>query len=126
MRIGAGEERHRGRLALCWLVADRELRDRVFPRLRAEWQGTIDALLAIMNQEALHAGFGGARESIRAFGFFSHLANIAEDQHQIRDLHAQALGGNGSAGPPEGTMAHAKADAFYKQNLGQLRGMTGL
>jgi phosphoenolpyruvate carboxylase len=52
-----------------------------------------------------------ALQIIRAFGFFSHLANIAEDQHQIRDLHAHALGGNGSAGPPEGTMAHALARA---------------
>jgi phosphoenolpyruvate carboxylase len=52
-----------------------------------------------------------ALQIIRAFGFFSHLANIAEDQHQIRDLHAHALGGNGSAVPPEGTMAHAFARA---------------
>src|SRR5271169_2096037 len=33
-----------------------------------------------------------ALQIIRAFGFFSHLANIAEDQHQIRDARAHALG----------------------------------
>ena len=35
------------------LVSDTELRNRVFPRLRAEWQSTVDALLATMGQESL-------------------------------------------------------------------------
>ena len=35
------------------LVADTALRDRVFSRLRAEWQSTVDALLRIMEQESL-------------------------------------------------------------------------
>jgi phosphoenolpyruvate carboxylase len=35
------------------LVADAALRNAVFPRLRAEWQDTIDALLAIMEHKAL-------------------------------------------------------------------------
>jgi phosphoenolpyruvate carboxylase len=35
------------------LVSDKELRDRVFSRLRAEWQSTIEALLKIMDQESL-------------------------------------------------------------------------
>jgi phosphoenolpyruvate carboxylase len=35
------------------LVSDEELRNRVFSRLRAEWQGTIEALLTIMGQESL-------------------------------------------------------------------------
>ena len=43
---------------------------------------------------------------IRAFGFFSHLANIAEDQHHIRRTRAHAIAG---APPREGTMAHALA-----------------
>jgi len=43
---------------------------------------------------------------IRAFGFFSHLANIAEDQHHIRRTRAHALN---DAAPREGTMAHALA-----------------
>src|SRR5882757_8993384 len=32
-----------------------------------------------------------ALQIIRAFGFFSHLANIAEDQHHIRRTRAHAL-----------------------------------
>jgi phosphoenolpyruvate carboxylase len=35
------------------LVSDAELRERVFSRLRAEWQSTVDALLRIMDQESL-------------------------------------------------------------------------
>ena len=35
------------------LVCDEELRVRVFSRLRAEWQNTIEALLAIMGQQSL-------------------------------------------------------------------------
>jgi len=45
---------------------------------------------------------------IRAFGFFSHLANIAEDQHHIRHTRAHTLT---SSAPREGTMAHALARA---------------
>jgi phosphoenolpyruvate carboxylase len=41
---------------------------------------------------------------IRAFSFFSHLANIAEDQHHIRRTRAHALA---SSAPRAGTMAHA-------------------
>jgi phosphoenolpyruvate carboxylase len=49
-----------------------------------------------------------ALQIIRAFSFFSHLANIAEDQHHIRRTRAHALG----ASPPrEGSMAYALARA---------------
>ncbi|HUH83515.1 MAG TPA: phosphoenolpyruvate carboxylase [Stellaceae bacterium] len=41
---------------------------------------------------------------IRAFSYFSHLANIAEDQHHIRRSRAYAMA---NAAPREGTMAHA-------------------
>jgi len=41
---------------------------------------------------------------IRAFGHFSHLANIAEDQHQIRRVRAYDIA---KAPPPPGTMAYA-------------------
>jgi phosphoenolpyruvate carboxylase len=41
---------------------------------------------------------------IRAFGFFSHLANIAEDQHHVRRNRVHALN---AAAPREGTIAHA-------------------
>jgi phosphoenolpyruvate carboxylase len=45
---------------------------------------------------------------IRAFGYFSHLANIAEDQHHIRRTRAYAMA---NAAPREGTMARALARA---------------
>ena len=45
---------------------------------------------------------------IRAFGYFSHLANIAEDQHHIRRSRAYAMA---NAAPRQGTMAHALAHA---------------
>ena len=41
---------------------------------------------------------------IRAFSYFSQLANIAEDQHHVRRTRAHALA---TSGPREGTMAHA-------------------
>ena len=45
---------------------------------------------------------------VRAFGYFSHLANIAEDQHHIRRTRAYAMA---NAPPREGTMAYALARA---------------
>jgi len=45
---------------------------------------------------------------IRAFGYFSHLANIAEDQHHIRRSRAYAMA---NAASREGTMAYALAHA---------------
>ena len=45
---------------------------------------------------------------IRAFSYFSHLANIAEDQHHIRRTRAHAMA---SSAPREGTMAHVLAHA---------------
>jgi len=45
-----------------------------------------------------------ALQLIRAFGFFSHLANIAEDQHHVRRTRAHAFT---PSAPREGTMAHA-------------------
>jgi phosphoenolpyruvate carboxylase len=41
---------------------------------------------------------------IRAFSYFSHLANIAEDQHHIRRTRAHAVAGSG---PREGALALA-------------------
>jgi phosphoenolpyruvate carboxylase len=41
---------------------------------------------------------------IRAYSFFSHLANIAEDQHHIRRTRAHAIAGSA---PREGTMERA-------------------
>jgi phosphoenolpyruvate carboxylase len=51
---------------------------------------------------------GDAIQIIRAFGFFSHLANIAEDQHHIRRTRAHAFT---PSAPREGTMAQALARA---------------
>ena len=45
---------------------------------------------------------------IRAFSFFSHLANIAEDQHHIRRTRAHALA---ASTPREGTLAFALSEA---------------
>jgi phosphoenolpyruvate carboxylase len=45
---------------------------------------------------------------IRAFGHFSHLANLAEDQHHIRRTRAYAMA---EAAPRPGTMAYALARA---------------
>jgi phosphoenolpyruvate carboxylase len=45
---------------------------------------------------------------IRAFSYFSQLANIAEDQHHIRRTRAHALA---ASAPREGSMAHALARA---------------
>ncbi|MBV8167451.1 MAG: phosphoenolpyruvate carboxylase, partial [Alphaproteobacteria bacterium] len=64
-------------------------------------------------RRALEAALDGvARDHtiavIRAFSYFSHLANIAEDQHHIRRTRAHALAG---AGAREGSMAYAIARA---------------
>ena len=55
-----------------------------------------------------------ALQIIRAFGFFSHLANIAEDQHHIRRTRAHSLS---AATPREGTMAHSLARAFVRPGI---------
>ncbi|GHD55185.1 phosphoenolpyruvate carboxylase [Thalassobaculum fulvum] len=61
--------------------------------------------------QALLSGLpvGLATTVIRAFGHFSHLANIAEDQHHIRRTRAHALTG---AAPREGTLACALGRAY--------------
>ncbi len=64
---------------------------------RQELQGTISRL---PTEQAIRI--------IRAFGYFSHLANIAEDQHHIRRTRAHAMA---NSAPREGTMAHALARA---------------
>jgi phosphoenolpyruvate carboxylase len=49
-----------------------------------------------------------AVQVIRAYSYFSHLANIAEDQHHIRRTRSHAIGGSP---PRQGTIARALADA---------------
>jgi phosphoenolpyruvate carboxylase len=46
---------------------------------------------------------------VRAFSYFSHLANIAEDQHHIRRTRAHDLAGSA---PRAGTIGHALNRAF--------------
>ena len=47
------------------LVSDINLRDRVFSRLRREWQGVVNGLLTIMRQETLLEGNPLLASSIR-------------------------------------------------------------
>ena len=51
----------------------------------------------------------GSNMVVRAFSYFSHLANIAEDQHHIRRARAHARAG---AAPREGSLALALARAL--------------
>ena len=46
---------------------------------------------------------------VRAFSYFSHLANIAEDQHHIRRSRAHLIAGST---PREGSLAHALQHAL--------------
>ena len=65
----------------------------VDPAARAE----LDALLNDLAREQTNL-------VVRAFSYFSQLANIAEDQHHIRRARAHALAGSQ---PREGSFAHA-------------------
>ncbi len=55
---------------------------------------------------------------VRAFSYFSHLANIAEDQNNIRQMRARS---NAGGMPPPGTLAltllHARGAGFSAANL---------
>jgi phosphoenolpyruvate carboxylase len=64
-------------------------------------RGELDALLNELPREQTNL-------VVRAFSYFSHLANIAEDQHHMRRARAYALAG---AEPREGSFAHAAARA---------------
>ncbi|GAB9150681.1 phosphoenolpyruvate carboxylase [Bradyrhizobium diazoefficiens] len=46
---------------------------------------------------------------VRAFSYFSHLANIAEDQNNIRQMRARTAAKIGGSGVLADTLAHAKA-----------------
>jgi len=65
---------------------------------RHELEGTLDAL---SREQTIQV--------VRAFSYFSHLANIAEDQHHIRRTRAHLIAGSA---PREGSLAHALALAF--------------
>ncbi|AWI79881.1 phosphoenolpyruvate carboxylase [Parazoarcus communis] len=65
---------------------------------RRELEGILDAL---SREQTIQV--------VRAFSYFSHLANIAEDQHHIRRSRAHLLAGSA---PREGSLAHAIGHAI--------------
>src|SRR3982075_3829240 len=57
---------------------------------------------------------------VRAFSYFSHLANIAEDQNNIRQMRARSTsGGTPRPGTLALTLAHARAAGFSVADLRQ-------
>jgi phosphoenolpyruvate carboxylase len=54
---------------------------------------------------------------VRAFSYFSHLANIAEDHNNIRQMRARKTVEPGGAGVLAETLAHAKAAGFSADDL---------
>jgi phosphoenolpyruvate carboxylase len=55
---------------------------------------------------------------VRAFSYFSHLANIAEDQNNIRQMRARSTaGGTPAPGTLSLTLAHARAAGFGAADL---------
>lgn len=54
---------------------------------------------------------------VRAFSYFSHLANIAEDQNNIRQMRARTAAKNGGSGVLADTLAHAKAAGIGPEAL---------
>jgi len=55
---------------------------------------------------------------VRAFSYFSHLANIAEDQNNIRQMRARSTaGGAPPQGTLAGTLAHAREAGFKAADL---------
>src|SRR6202165_2124848 len=55
---------------------------------------------------------------VRAFSYFSHLANIAEDQNNIRQMRARsAAGGSPRSGTLALTLSHARAAGFSAADL---------
>ncbi len=55
---------------------------------------------------------------VRAFSYFSHLANIAEDQNNIRQMRARsAAGGLSCPGTLSSTLSHARAAGFSAAGL---------
>jgi phosphoenolpyruvate carboxylase len=57
---------------------------------------------------------------VRAFSYFSHLANLAEDQNNIRQMRARSsAGGTPGAGTLAETLSHARTAGFSAANLRQ-------
>ncbi len=57
---------------------------------------------------------------VRAFSYFSHLANIAEDQNNIRQMRMRSgAGGSPNPGTLASTLSHARGAGFSADNLRQ-------
>nr|WP_315487517.1 phosphoenolpyruvate carboxylase [uncultured Undibacterium sp.] len=69
---------------------------------RAELENTLDTLT---NDQTTHL--------IRAFSYFSHLVNLAEDQHHIRRTRAHLIAGSA---PRRGSLAHTIETLFASDN----------
>jgi phosphoenolpyruvate carboxylase len=54
---------------------------------------------------------------VRAFSYFSHLANIAEDHNNIRQMRARSAAKGGGAGMLAETLAHAKGAGVSAEDL---------
>lgn len=54
---------------------------------------------------------------VRAFSYFSHLANIAEDQNNIRQMRARSMAREAPQGTLAGTLANAKAAGLKAADL---------
>jgi phosphoenolpyruvate carboxylase len=54
---------------------------------------------------------------VRAFSYFSHLANIAEDQNNIRQMRTSAASGSPNPGTLASTLSHAHAAGFSAADL---------
>ncbi len=53
---------------------------------------------------------------VRAFSYFSHLANIAEDQNNIRQMRTRSTGGEAPGSLPS-TLSHARSAGFSAADL---------
>ncbi|TPQ32290.1 phosphoenolpyruvate carboxylase [Bradyrhizobium guangdongense] len=54
---------------------------------------------------------------VRAFSYFSHLANIAEDHNNIRQMRARSAAKNGGAGVLANTLSHARDAGLSAEEL---------
>ncbi|WP_146687547.1 phosphoenolpyruvate carboxylase [Bradyrhizobium canariense] len=54
---------------------------------------------------------------VRAFSYFSHLANIAEDQNNIRQMRTRSNGSEAPSGALAGTLSHAREAGFSPADL---------
>lgn len=79
-------------------------------------RGELEAMLNSLSRER-------TIEVVRAFSYFSHLANIAEDQHNIRLSRAQAERGEAAAeGTIENALARAKTAGVTRNQIQKVFG----